>query len=315
MAVVGLGALAACGYVPSPAAVPKVGFVSPAPADRASFLHALEGIGRVEGRSMRFEWRTAGREEAPQLTPVIAELVRLPTDVIAAAGTPAARVAKEATGTIPIVFFAAADPVGSGLVASLAHPAGNVTGVTNFAPEAIRKGLEYLLQLAPGVSRVAFVGNLPGNPGSPLQLAAAQSAAKTLGAEIIEFPIGDVRDIERAFETFSARGVKAVVVGSDAVTINGRARLVELAAQYRLPAVYSRREFADAGGLVAYGPNYAALWERLAVLVDRILRGSAPGDLPVEQPTRFDFVINTRTAQALGMTIPESVLVLAEVVQ
>jgi putative ABC transport system substrate-binding protein len=156
---------------------------------------------------------------------------------------------------------------------------------------------------------------LANNPGSLLQLAAAQSAAMTIGVQVIDFGVRDAGDIDRVFGSFSDARVKAVMIGSDAITINNQPRLVELAAQYRLPAIYSRREFADAGGLIAYGPNYAALWERLAVLVDKIIRGRAPGDLPVEQPTKFDLVVNAKTAQALGMTIPRAILVQAEVVQ
>jgi len=309
-----LGVLAACGCVPSVEKIPRVGFVSPATADREQFLQALRGIGRVEGQSMTFDWRTAD-EAAPQLTPVVEELVRRPADVIATAGTITTQVAKGATRTIPIVFFGVGDPVAVGLVASLARPEGNVTGVTNIAPQAVGKGLEYLLKLAPRVARVAFVGNLAGNPGSLLQLAAAQSAAATIGVQIMAFGVRDAGDIDRVFGSFSAVGVNAVMVGSDAITINNRPRLVELARQYRLPAIYSRREFADAGGLIALGPNYAALWVRLAVLVDKIIRGRVPGDLPVEQPTDTDLVVNATTAQALGITIPQAILVQAEVVK
>jgi len=308
------GMLAACGCVPSAVKIPIVGFVSPVNADHEQFRRALRGIGRVEGQSITFESRTE-REAADQLTAAVEELVRLPADVIAVAGTPAAQVAKGATRTIPIVFFGVGDPVTPGLVASLARPEGNVTGVTNIAPQAIGKGLEYLLQLVPGTARVAFVGNLANNPGSLLQLAAAQSVATTIGVQITDFGVRDAGDIDRVFGSFSAAGVKAVMIGSDAITINNQPRLVELAAQYRLPAIYSRREFALAGGLIALGPNYPALWVRLAVLVDKIIRGRAPGDLPVEQPTETALVVNAKTAQALGITIPRAILVQAEVLQ
>ena len=309
-----LGLLAASGCVPAVLKIPIVGFVSPAPADREPFLHALRGVGRVEGQSMTFDWRTAD-EAAPQLTPVVEELVRRPADVIATAGTITTQVAKGATRTIPIVFFGVGDPVTSGLVASLARPESNVTGVTNIAPQAIAKGLEFLLQLVPGTARVAFVGNLAGNPGSLLQLAAAQSVATAIGVQIMAFGVREAGDIDRVFGSFSDAGVKAVMIGSDAITINNQPRLVGLAAQYRLPAIYSRREFALAGGLIALGPNYPALWVRLAVLVDKIIRGRAPGDLPVEQPTETALVVNAKTAQALGITIPRAILVQAEVLQ
>jgi len=301
--------LGACGCVPPVerrSKIPRLGFVSPASRDRELFVQALRGIGYVEGRSIAIESRTAG-ESDEQLTPAIEELARLPADVIVIAGTPAALAAKRTTGTIPIVFFSVGDPVVSNVVASLARPGGNVTGVTNVSPQAIGKGLEYLLQLTPGVTRVAFMGNLA-NPGSRLQFAAAQSAAATIGVQIVDFGLRDAGDIDRIFETFSNSGVKAVMVGTDAITINNQARIVDLAARYRLPALYNGRDFALAGGLISYGPNYAALWERVADLVDKILHGRAPGDLPVEQPTRFDLVVNTKTAQALDITVPQAIL-------
>jgi len=294
--------------------IPSLGFASPVPDDAEQLIQALRRIGYYDGRNIGMESRTAG-ETREQLTPVVEDLVRLPVDIIATAGTTAAKVAKASTGRIPILFFGVGDAVAFGLVANVARPEGNVTGVTNFAPQVIAKGLEYLVQLAPGVARIAFVGNLGGNPGSPLQLAAAKTAAATIGVQIVEFELRDAGDIDRVFELFSASGVKAVLVGSDAITINNQPRLVELAARYRLPAMYSKRAFADAGGLIAHGPNYPALWDRLAALVDKILRGKAPGDLPVEQPTNFDLVVNVKTARALGITLPPSILVQAEVIQ
>lgn len=315
--VAGIGVLAACRCVLPVAQrskIPKLGFVSPALSDLDQFMQPFRAIGYVEGQTFTIDPRKA--EEAPeQLKVVVEELVRLPVDIIVAAGTPAAAVAKGATTTIPIVFLGVGDPVALGLVASLARPEGNVTGVTNIAPQAIGKGLEYLVRLAPGVARVAFVGNLSGNAGSLLQLAAARSAAATIGVEIVDFGLRVADDIERVYESLPNTGVKAVMVGSDAITMNNQPRFVELAARYRLPAIYSRREFADAGGLIAFGPNYAALWERVAGLVDKILRGRVPGDLPVEQPTKFDLVINAKTAQALGITIPQAILVQAEVIR
>jgi putative ABC transport system substrate-binding protein len=304
--------LAAYGCVPpvQRSKIPRLGFVSPASRDRELFVQALRGLGYLEGQSIAIESRTAG-ETDEQLTPAIEELVRLPADIIVIAGTPAALAAKRTTRTIPIVFLGVGDPVVSNVVASFARPGGNVTGVTNVSPQAIGKGLEYLLQVAPDAARVAFMGNLGANPGSRLQFAAAQSAATTIGVQIVDFGLRDAGDIDRIFETFSNSGVKAVMVGTDAITINNQARIVDLAARYRLPALYNGRDFAVAGGLISYGPNYAALWERVADLVDKILHGRAPGDLPVEQPTRFDLVVNSKTAQSLGITVPQAILVQA----
>jgi len=320
VAVAGIGILVAVRCAPSVGARPKiptVGFVSPLPPDLEEFLRPFRALGYVDGLSVRIEARTAVQSETPaQLTPVIEELIRLPADVIVAAGSTAAQAARGATTTIPVVFFGVADAIALGLVTSLARPAGNVTGLTNFSAKAVGKGLEYLLQLVPGIARVAFVGNLGGNPGSLLQLAAAKATAGTMGVEMIDFALRDAADIDPVFASFSDRGIKAVMVGSDGITTQNRQRLVEIAARYRLPTIYARREFADAGGLIAYGPSYPALWERLAVLVDKIVRGSPPGDLPVEQPTRFDLVVNSKTARSLGITIPQTILVQAtDVVQ
>ncbi len=315
--VAGIGMLAACGCAPSVGQrpkVPTVGFVSPVPPDLEQFLRPFRALGYVEGQTVTIASRTAVQETAEQLTPVVEELVRLPADVIVAVGSTAAGVAKGATKTIPVAFFGVADAIALGLVTSVARPEGNVTGLTNISAQAIGKGLEYLLQLAPGIARVAFVGNLTGNPGSLLQLAAARASAKTIGVQIVDFALRDPADIDPVFESFSNSGVKAVMVGSDAITISSRQHLVDIAARYRLPTIYARREFADAGGLIAYGPSYPALWERLAVLVDKMVRGRAPGDLPVEEPTRFDLVVNSKTAQALGITVPQPILVQAEVV-
>ncbi len=314
----GVAILAASGCAPvagPPSKIPRLGFVSPFPADAEQLVRALRGIGYVAGQNITVESRLSAGETPAQLTPLVEELARLPVDTIATAGTPAAQIAKAATRTIPIVFYAVGDPIASGVVTNLARPEGNVTGVTNFSPKAIGKGLEYLVQLAPGVKRIAFVGNLRGNSGSTQQLAAAQTAAATMGVQIVEFALRDVGGIDQIFESFALSGVQALIVGSDGVTLGGMARLVELAARYRLPAIYNRREFAVAGGLIAFGPNYPALWERVAVLVDRILRGRAPGDLPVEQPTLFDLAVNATTAQALGITVPQSILMQAEVIQ
>ena len=311
---VSIGVLAACGCVPSIGQRPKVstvGFVSPFDPDLERFVRAFRALGYVEGQTVTIASRTGFVETAEQLTPPIEGLVRLPADIIVAVGSTGARVAKEKTTTIPVVFFGVADAVALGLVTNVARPEGNLTGVTNVSAQAIGKGLEYLLQLVPGVARVAFVGNLAGNPGSLLQLAAAQASAKTIGVQIVDFALRNQADIDPVFDSVSKSRVQAVVVGSDGITLSNQQLLVEIAARHRLPTIYTRREFADDGGLIAYGPSYPALWDRCAALVDKIVRGSTPGDLPVEQPTRFDLIVNFKTAQALGIPIPQAVLVQA----
>jgi putative ABC transport system substrate-binding protein len=326
VAVAGIGILPACGCVPSVgrrSKVPTVGFVSPVSDDLEQFLRPFRALGYVEGQTVTIASRTAVQDEtAEQQQPVVEELVRLPADVIVAVGSTVAGAAKGATRSIPVVFFGVGDAVALGLVTSVARPEGNVTGVTNITPQAIGKGVEYLLQIVPGIARVAFVGNLGGNPGSSLQLVAAEATARTLGIQIVHFPLRDARDIDPVFESFSNSGVNAVMVGSDGISTSDArtaksrgSHFVEIAARYRLPTIYARREFVDAGGLICYGPSYPALWERLAVFVDKILRGKAPGDLPVEQPKTLDLVVNSKTARALGISVPPSILMQAEVIQ
>jgi putative ABC transport system substrate-binding protein len=287
--------------------IPRLGFVSPLPDDLEQLIQVLRGIRYVVGQNITIESRLPG-EDPPLLAQAVDELVRLAVDIIVIVGTPAAQAATHATRTIPLVFHAVGDPVASGVVANLARPEGNVTGVTNFAPQVIAKGLEYLVQLASGVARIAFVGNLGGNSGSALQLAAAQAAAATMGVHIVAFELRDVGEIDQIFESFSGSGVKALMVGSDAKTKAGQVRLVELAARYKVPAIYNRREFADAGGLIGFGPSYPALWQRVADLVDKILHGKAPADLPVEQPKSFDLVVNLRTAEKSGIPVPQAII-------
>lgn len=318
VAAAGLGVLAACG-VPSVRPAPKiptVAFVSPNPPDLEDFLKPFRALGYVEGGTATIASRISVRTETEDaLRPVVEEVVRLPADIIVAVGSTAAKLAKDATRTIPVVFFGVADAVRLELVMNVERPEGNVTGVTNYSAKAIGKGLEYLLQIVPGAARVAFVGNLPGNPGAKLQLAAAQKTALATGVEIVEFSLRDADDIDRVFGSLFNSGVKAVMVGSDAITLRNKPQLVAAAARFGLPTVYSRREFADLGGLIAFGPSYPALFERLAVFVDKIVRGKAPGDLPVEEPSKFDLVINSTTAQALGITVPQALLVRAEVIR
>jgi putative tryptophan/tyrosine transport system substrate-binding protein len=262
----------------------------------------------VEGRNVVIEYRDAeGRLE--RLPALAAELVALKVDVIVT-GTPGALAAKQATRTLAIVFAAAADPVTSGLVTSLARPGGNVTGSSFFAPELVGKCLEQLTQAVPGVSRVAALwqSGAYGERTDKNLLKEADVAARALGLRLQVVEVRGPADLDRAFSDMTRARAGALTVLPSTMFFVERRRLVDLAAKNRLPAVYTSRDYVDAGGLMAYGPNVADLYRRAATYVDKILKGAKPADLPVEQPTKFELVINLKTAKVLGLTIPQSVL-------
>jgi ABC-type uncharacterized transport system substrate-binding protein len=243
-----------------------------------------------------------------------AELVALKVDVIVAPGTPQALAAKQTTRTLPIVFAVAADPVTDGLVTSLARPGGNVTGLSVLAPELVGKSLEQLKQTVPGVSRVAVLWQ-PGGVGERTDKdmpKAAEVAALALGVRLQFVEARGPEEFDRAFSDMTSARAGALTVLTSSMLFGERRRLVDLAAKHRLPAVYPWREGVDAGGLMAYGPNLADLYRRAATYVDKILKGAKPADLPIEQPTKFELVINLKTAKALGLTIPPSVLARAD---
>jgi ABC-type uncharacterized transport system substrate-binding protein len=274
-----------------------------------AFRQGLRDLGYVEGRNVVIEYRDAeGKYE--RLPALAAELVALKVDVIVGSGTPAPLAAKQATRTLPIVFIGAGDPVGSGLVTSLARPGGNVTGLTNLTVELVGKCLEQLTQAVPRVSRVAALWQ----PGFLVErtekdmLKGADVAGRALGVRLQFVEARGPADFDRAFSDMTKARAGALTVLSSGMFFNERRHLVDLAAKHRLPAVYNVRDFVDAGGLMAYGPNTADLFRRAATYVDKILKGAKPGDLPVEQPTKFELVINLKTAKALGLTIPQSVL-------
>jgi putative ABC transport system substrate-binding protein len=274
-----------------------------------AFRQGLRDLGYVEGRNVVIESRSAeGKSE--RLPALAAELVALKVDVILAGGTPQALAAKQATRTLPIVFTAAADPVASGLVTSLARPGGILTGLSNLAPELVGKCLEQLTQAVPGVTRVAVLWQ-PGGLGERTErdlLKGAEVATRALGVRLQVVEARGPADFDRAFSDMTRARADALTVLTSTMFNNERRRLVDLAAKNRLPAVYPWREFVDAGGLMSYGPNLADLFRRAATYVDKILKGAKPADLPVEQPTKFELVINLKTAKALGLTIPQSVL-------
>jgi len=277
------------------------------------FRQGLRDFGYVEGRSVVLEFRNAEgkRERFPMLA---AELVALKVDVIVATGTPAALAAKQATATIPIVFLAVSDPVESGLVTSLARPGGNVTGLSNVAPQLVGKGLELLKQTVPGVSRVAVLweSGATGERADRATLAEAEVAGRALGVQLQFVEVRGPADFDRAFSDMTKRRAGALTVFPGAMLFGERKQLTELAAKNRLATVYPWREYVDAGGLMSYGPDLADSYRRAAGYVAKILKGAKPADLPVEQPTKFELVINLKTAKALGLTIPPSLLARAD---
>jgi putative ABC transport system substrate-binding protein len=284
---------------------------------REAFLQGLRDLGYVEGRNLVIEYRSAeGKVE--RLPDLAAELVALKVDVILAPASVHVLAAKQATRTIPIVFVNSGDPVASGLVNSLARPGGNVTGLSTLIVDLIGKCLEQLPQAVPGVSRVAVLWNPGDGPGRTEKdmLKRAEVAGRALRMRLQFVEVQGPADFDRPFSEMVGARAGAVTVLPSTMFFLERRRLVDLAAKNRLPAVYPAREFVDAGGLMSYGPDYADLFRRAATYVDKILKGAKPADLPVEQPTKFELVINLKTAKALGLTIPQSLLQRAdEVIQ
>jgi putative ABC transport system substrate-binding protein len=295
------------------AKIPRIGYLTgslaTSPHLPEAFRQGLRDLGYVESRNVVIEYRDAeGKLE--RLPALAAELVALKVDVIVAGGTPVALTAKEATRTLPIVFAAAADPVTDGLVTSLARPGGNVTGLSALTPELVGKRLELLKQAVPEVSRVAVLWQ-SGGQGERTEkdlLKGAEGAAPALGVRLQFVEARGPADVDRAYSDMTRERADALTILPSPMFFIERRRLVDLAAKNRLPAVYPRREFVDSGGLMAYGPNGADMYRRAATYVDKILKGAKPGDLPVEQPTKFELVINLKTAKALGLTIPPALL-------
>jgi putative ABC transport system substrate-binding protein len=295
----------------APAKIRHIGILETvSPSSNASNLDALRrGLresGYVENRDYVLEYRSADGDG--RLFPALAgELARLGVDLIVTRGTPAARAAKNATETIPIVMAAIGEPLGVGVVASLARPGGNVTGLSAFVTELAGKRVELLKELRPGNSMAAFLVNM-GNPVAPVQWEETKKAAQTLGIEVTLLDVETKDDIPRAFEAASARHVDTLLVGIDALTQENRQLIADLAAKYRMAAIYPSKEFVDAGGLMAYGVSYPDLYFRAASLIDKIFRGAKAGDLPVEQPTKLELIINLKAATALGLNVPPPML-------
>jgi len=289
--------------------VPRIGFLANvrSPGTEA-FQKGLRELGYVEGQNIIVEWRLAeGRFE--RLPEFAAELVRLKVDVIYAPADPYVEVARKATTTIPIVFAVVADPVGRGFVQSLARPGGNITGLTNVSRELAGKRLELLKETVAGVSRIGVLTN-PAT--SALTWPETEAAARALGVQLLVQEAREVGDLEGAFAAMKRGGVAAVIKLPDAMFYAQRRRIADLALKHRLPVMSAFRDFVEAGGLMAYGADIGDLIRRSATYVDKILKGAKPADLPVEQPTKFELVINTKTAKAIGLTVPPSLLFRAD---
>ena len=275
-----------------------------------SFREGLRELGYVEGSTITIEYRWAGERE-DRFRELASELVRLGADAIVTWGTPAALAAKTATNTIPIVMAASGNPLGTGLIASLARPGGNITGSSSLNLELEGKGLQLLKEIVPKLSRVAVLWN-PGNPVHGDLLDSTRAAAAPLAVELQLVPLQSLADLESAFAKIHTARPHALIVLSDNFFVLERKRIVDFTAKIRLPAVYSVSVFADVGGLMVYGVNYHALFRRAATYVDRILKGTKPADLPVEQATTFELLINLKTARVLALKIPPSLLLRAD---
>jgi putative ABC transport system substrate-binding protein len=296
-----------------PAKLPTIGFLGAASQSgwrswTDAFVQRLSELGWVEGRTVAIEFRWAeGRSE--RYTEIAAEFVHLKVDVIVTVGA-AVAAAKQATSVIPIVFAVANNPVGIGLVASLARPGGNVTGVSNETADLAGKRLELLREVVPGLRRLAIMANF-GYPASVLEMREVEATAGALGLEVITPEIRRAEDIAPAFEGLKGRA-EALSVITDPLMVTNRLQINALAQGAQLPTIYSAREYVESGGLISYGANYPDLFRRAAEFVDKILRGAKPFDIPIEQPTKFDLVINLKTAKAIGLVIPGTVLARAD---
>ena len=298
-----------------PAKVPRIGYLDAASSDlrsnRAEVLRAgLRDLGYVEGKNifLEYRWAEGNYERLPGLA---AELVQSKVDVIVAASPPAIQAAQRATATIPIIMTRAVDPVGSGFVASLSRPGGNITGLSNINVDVSSKYLELLRVAVPKLSRVSVLVK-PGHPDHPAILKNIHATAKTTGVTVLPVQASSVSQVDAAFGAMTRECAEALIVLPDVFFLLQARRIVELAAKNRLPTMFSTREFPEAGGLMSYGQNQVEHFRRAATYVDKILKGAKPGDLPVEQPTKLELIINRRTAKATGLTIPQELLLRAD---
>ena len=297
------------------AKIPRIGILPPGPISERvhlweTFRQGLRELGYVEGKNIILVFPSV--EVTPERLPhFAAELVNLKVDVIVAAGTVAVQAAKEATKTIPIVMPVATDPVETGLVASLARPGGNITGLTLISSQLSGKRLELLKEVVPRLSRLAVLSN-PAALGLPLQMRETKVASQALGVQLQPLEVRNPEDFDRVFQAATKERAGALMALDDAFLFTHRARIVKLAAKSRLPTIYGFTEFAEAGGLMSYAANLSDMYRRAATYVDKILKGAKPADLPVQQPTKFEFIINLKAAKQIGLTIPPNVLARAD---
>jgi putative tryptophan/tyrosine transport system substrate-binding protein len=289
-----------------PKKVPRIAFLGGFGVNIDSFRQGLEKLGYIEGQNIHIEYRFAEGQPDRELE-LARELATLKVDVIVTGSASITRAAKQATRIIPIVFGASADPVGNGLVESLARPGGNVTGLSNLSEDLTGKRLEIIKEAFPKVTRAAILSS-----GTRSSLMAAEAAAKTLAVQVQPLTIRDANELEGAFETVIRRKAQAILFSGGQLLNGNRRQVLELATKTRLPTMYWRSEFVVAGGLMSYATDNAHIWRRAAVYVDKILKGAKAGELPVEQPTKFEFIVNLKTAKQIGLTIPPNVLARAD---
>ena len=293
----------------------RIGYLSmragPGPLDE-QFIGALRELGRIEGRNLTIEYRWAADKEE-RLPALAAELVRLDVEVIVTSATPAISAAKHATSTIPIVMQSVADPIGSGFVTNLARPGGNITGLTLLSSELAAKRLQIMQELVPRSKRAALLA-IDNAFATPLLISAMKAASRQLNLELFVQLVKSDEDLSRAFGAFERAAAQLLVVQTSPFMAARREKLAELSTRYRLPAMYEVQAYVDAGGLIAYGPDAVQMIRQSALLVDKILNGAKAGDLPIEQPTKFELAINLRTARALGLAIPQPLLARADTV-
>jgi putative ABC transport system substrate-binding protein len=313
LACILLFALSVCAEAQQTTGVPRIGFLGASSrsfnsARIETFRQGLRDLGYLEGKNIAVEYRFADGK-SDRLPELAAELVSLKVDVIVT--TPNASAAKNATKTIPIVFVAAGDPVAQGIVSSLARPGGNLTGLTVLAPELTGKRLELLKEASPRITRVAFLLN-PSRDGSPILLKETETAAQGLGLQIQPIEVRSLNDFDSAFAAAIRESAHGLITAPQPVINTNRARVLEFVLKNRLPAVFTNPETVEAGGLMSYSPNISEQFRRAAIYVDKILKGAKPGDLPVEQPTKFELWINLKTAKQIDLTIPPNVLARAD---
>jgi putative ABC transport system substrate-binding protein len=315
LVVVILLAVAVIADAQQPTKVPRIGYLTVAPlsanvARVEAFRQGLRELGYVEGKNIVIEWRS-GEGKLESEGELVAKAVRLKVDVIVTSGPTMTRAAKQATATIPIVMTFDSDPVGNGFIASLARPGGNITGLSALSPELSGKQVELLKEIIPKLSRVAVLGN-SNEPANPKTLKEIELAAGALGVQVQPLDVLGPKDIETAFRAATKARADALVVLASPVLSDQHAKVANLALKSRLPAIYFRQEFVEAGGLMSYGTSFTDLSRRAATYVDKILKGTKPAELPVEQPKKFEFIVNLKTAKQIGLTIPPNVLVRAD---